>query len=71
LIARDPKVVFTIEVREQAAAVQERPAFAIEALMRARANGLDTMSPVFQAECGPVPGLIDGDLNRRAGLDRD
>src|SRR6267378_5458356 len=68
LVARDPIVVFPAEVHEQAAAVQDCPAFPIEALTRAGTDGLDSVGPVFQAKCGTVSSPIDGSLNRRARL---
>ena len=50
LAVRDPIAAFAAELREQAAAIQDRPAFAIEALTVERSDDLQPVNAVLEAE---------------------
>jgi hypothetical protein len=64
LSIRDPVAAFAIELREQAASVQDCATFAVEALTILRSYDLHTMHAVLEAERGVGACLVDGSLNR-------
>ena len=55
---------FAGELREQAAAIQDRSAFAVEALTVQRSDHLHPVHAVLEAERGVRAGLVDGRLDR-------
>src|SRR5215813_4418351 len=60
LPAHDPIVVFAAELLEQDTAVQDRPAFPIEALVLPGTDGQSSVGPALQAKCCTVSSPIDG-----------
>ncbi len=71
LPTRHPVAPLAAEGREQATAVENRLALAVEALPRLGANGLHPVNAVLETECCAVAGAVDRGLDRGTGLHRD
>src|SRR5882724_6686026 len=71
LPTRHPVASLAAKGREQATAVENRLALAVEALPRLGANGLHPVNAVLETECCAIAGAVDRGLDRGTGLHRD